>query len=412
MVHLTYCAYIPTSFAVHIPTVNSTSETYVFIGLWATQIWATVPYNGSAAILLQGKPLAFTSCHTQIQTAVRDKRNSTSLGTQGFYFSRLVLPVDPILSCDWEMSILVVRGGGTMAEIGPAYSTSRKRFELRPSSAERAGRHSVLGEVVLSGLCSAHEGLTKHNVTSSIQTVAKEGGNAPPRDHVATYYYMQSLLYPSALITENIVYLRRRRHGLHDTGHRAITTSQHPERTGPAAHCAGAQDSVFVAGDPSVLMVSPGFPQTRYSHLRLRESSDRTQATSESLRPDLPELKNSFQTPPGSVPQSVDHTNNLGSADGFQNIAATKSSHAAMDRSQPKRPNNRSAVTSSQESVCVDQHPEGIRIPNDAPSRVTPLLKTTTALTTLDVMVQVWCRVGRNTPAAVSKMSDERDVKR
>lgn len=52
----------------------------------------------------------------------------------------------------------------------------------------------------------------------------------------------------------------------------------------------GAQESIPVAGDPSALMVSLGFPQTRYSHLRLRESSDRTQATSESLRPDLPEV--------------------------------------------------------------------------------------------------------------------------
>ncbi|KAI7091909.1 hypothetical protein KC356_g262 [Hortaea werneckii] len=172
---------------------------------------------------------------------------------------------------------------------------------------------------------------------------------------------MQSLLYSSALITENIVYLRRRRHGLHDTGHRAITTSQHPERTGPAAHCA-------VTGQ--------------------RTCRRRCQCLDGQSW--FPSDENSFQTSPGSVPQSVDHTNNLGSADGFQNIAATKSSHSAMDRSQPKRP--KSPLHQEYQSVCVDQHPEGIRIPNDAPSRVTPLLKTTTALTTLDVMVQVWCR--------------------
>lgn len=52
----------------------------------------------------------------------------------------------------------------------------------------------------------------------------------------------------------------------------------------------GRPGEIPVAGDPSVLMVCLGFPQTRYLHLRLRESSDRTQATSESLRPDLPEV--------------------------------------------------------------------------------------------------------------------------
>jgi len=58
-------------------------------------------------------------------------------------------PLDPNLSGGSKRTILWGRGGGNLAEIGSAYSTSGKRFELRPSSVQRPSRHSVLREVML-----------------------------------------------------------------------------------------------------------------------------------------------------------------------------------------------------------------------------------------------------------------------